>query len=442
MGSNHYKNAVKTCLDELWIQYEFELLQEWVRLISTAKCLRALSMNYRKQNAFVPSPWTTENKMPSCPLHWLQKTKCLRALSMNYRKQNAFVPSSWTTENKMHSCPLHELQKTKCLRALSMNYRKQNAFVPSPWTTVTKCLRALFMNYRKQNAFVPSPWTTENKMPSCPLHELQKTKCLPALSMNYRKQNAFLPSPWTPENKMPSCPLHELQKTKCLRALSMNYRKQNAFVRSPWTTENKTENVERPVTSRNVFPYEYEWKWISKLLRSCWICVLYSWQYERRIIINNRQVPAILDRQGDCEGVYYNGGTFLAVASSKYRETTLLTMSILNRISLKFVPEVPIDDLPTMVYWRGTGDMPFLDPMLIMLSLYGSTWPQRVKKNHPYNVGVFHWMNKIGPSLLSQLPFYKNMISHHTIYSILPSPNPKWLLFRTFELLLLTWCVW
>ena len=69
---------------------------------------------------------------------------------------------------------------------------------------------------------------------------------------------------------------------------------------------------------------------------------------------------------------------------------------ILLKISLKFVPKVPINKIPTLVQilaWRRPGDKPLSEPMLVILLTHICvTWPQWVKHS---DYVVIQWCLKL-----------------------------------------------
>ena len=76
-----------------------------------------------------------------------------------------------------------------------------------------------------------------------------------------------------------------------------------------------------------------------------------------------------------------------------YKKTPKLVAKILATkfgfvpdCSLKFVPEGPINNIPSLVQimaWRRSGDNPLFEPMTVRLSTYICvTWPQWVNRQH------------------------------------------------------------
>ena len=81
-------------------------------------------------------------------------------------------------------------------------------------------------------------------------------------------------------------------------------------------------------------------------------------------------------------------------------------LSVLIKISLKFVPSGPINNIPVLVQimaWRCPGDRPLSEPMMVSLVMHICiTQPQWVKWSHCNTIG-FPWLSCTNAWYLYQL---------------------------------------
>ena len=84
---------------------------------------------------------------------------------------------------------------------------------------------------------------------------------------------------------------------------------------------------------------------------------------------------------------------------------------ILLTIALKFVPKVPIDNIPVLIQimlWRRSGDKPLFEPMMVRLPTHICvSWPQWV-----LSTLYFEWNSEVKVSLVYLLSNF------HTLFSL------------------------